>query len=332
MKTISLLLSVLLGSVTAQAATPPTTVLDTRIVKLTPDVAVEGQTITVETRRAPAPVTASPKGMLARAVQAEPLSNIQILFPTAKGGLVAGRNLARQGVDTYTVQVPAGALSGNLSLQIGPARSTSTVPFTRSGTGFSVVNFAQFNVVSLKLDGTECLDGQTIPATASSASEVYETRLATTAGKHVLEVVLGPKSNEPVVVWSLEVTATAGRITEVPLMAMTHGEYLASPGNPALTGSTLTAVWQSKASNGTLSGYDFAFNPETKATTWTRWSKTRSSVIAKGSVEEPAAWTPNAAVVPIRLLRANGTLAETLRVNFSLGTLTSSKGVVFRAK
>lgn len=331
MKTL-LLLSVLLGSVTAQAATPATAVLGTRIVKLTPATAVVGQTITVETRRAPAPVNADPKGVLAHAVQAEPLSNVQILFPAANGSFVAGRNLARQGMDTYTVQVPKGALSGSPCLQIGPARSTAAVSFTLSKTGFSVVNFAQFDVVSLKLDGTECLDGQTIPATSSSAAEVYEARLAASAGQHVLEVVLGPKSSETVVVWNLQATATSGLITEVPLMAMTNGEFLASPGSPALTGGTLTAVWQSKAANGTLSGYDFTFNPASGLTTWKRWSKTRTSVVAKGSVEEPATWTPNAVTAPLRLLRADGTLAETLRVNFSLATLTSAKGGVFRAK
>lgn len=329
MKTKSILLTALLGMLLSLGTSTQAAIgLLTRIVEISPAQAAAGQTITVRTE---SPNLSGITNSLAKlsipqrfrrgVIPGAGSTGVKIFFTGAdEQQTVEGQNLVSLGNNRYSVRVPGGARTGKLRFQRGLSSSLSTPTFTLVSTGYTFVNFSQFNVISIKIDNVERLGGQMLQATLPSNPNVFNIGIGATPGNHSLQVTVGRSLNEPVMVYALPSVAATSPFNEVHVGITMAGEYLTASPNAAVIGSNLTANWQTfiPGLNGSASvnGFDFTFNQATGLTTWRHWVGDRPNVVASGSVAEPASWPLNPATMTLALRHTNGSIFTNITVNF----------------
>ena len=351
MKTKSLLLSVLLGLVLSITGNSYAFNLIDRIVEIAPSQAAVGQTIIVRLD--------SPKMLLSPAAQAA-LTQLnkqfrrglvpggvignrpapKIYFTGANGQqTVEGTNVTSLGNLRYSVRVPNGARNGRLRFRSGIADSLSTVNFTLANTGYKFINFSQFNIVSIKVDNVERLNGQIVQATLPSNPDVFVFDVGTTPGNHSMQVTVGRSLAEPVMVYFLPSVQATSPLNEIEVGTMLAGEYMVASPNASISGNNITASWQTLintfvpdgspsggSTSSTVNGFDFTFNASTNVTTWKNWNRTRTNVVGSGTVREPTSWLLNPTGTALQLANSNGSIYTTINVNFLTKTFTAPDG------
>lgn len=299
----------------------------TKIVEISPAQAMVGQTITVRTE---SPNTAALANSLAKlpeqlrfrrgVVPGLGSSQVKIFFTGANGQqTVEGQNVTPLGNNRYSVRVPNGARSGRLRLQRGAASSLSTPSFTLVSAGYGIDNYSQFDIISIKVDNVERLHPQVVRATSPSSPTVEGVDVGATPGNHSLQVTLGRSPSEPVMVYALPAVAATNPLQGVRLEIMKAGEYLVASPVARISGTSITASWQTfifdPAGNHTVNGFDFTFNQATGVTTWRHWLGTQTNVVRSGNVVEPTNWALNPASVRLQL-RAGAQLYTEVVLNF----------------
>lgn len=343
----------LLTSMVSSAHAQTTLRLINQIDEIIPAQAIVGQTLTVKINNTESHIAEFLKRdyvniklqeILRRFAGRFTITQTKKIFFSRAGvnSFVEGLNLVQVNTDTFTVQVPQGARSGPMKLQIGGASSMSIPDFTLATTGFTFGNLSQFNVVSLKIDDVERLTpGQVIGAVPITEPNVNVLDVGTTAGNHNIQVVMGLDASRPIMVLffgSRTAQASAGPNqgfrNPIALNQMLAGEYLSSsPNVVSSSGTSRTVSWQGiqvQPDNVlVVHGFDFTYNSSTNVTTFKHWIGDRPNVDAQGTVTEPtpAQWGVNFPAVNLPLRRSNGSLYTTIQVNLVAGTLSATDGL-----
>jgi hypothetical protein len=251
-----------------------------------------------------------------------PLATPRIYFcgPNYPGPRVPGENVTALGNNRYRVTVPRNARSGQLRFETSAGNSYSTVNLTVVSTGYSIVNFSQFDVVSIRVDNIERLAGQEIPATLPSNPDVFLADVGATQGNHSMQITLGPSASQPVITYFLASVAATNPFNEIQVGIMGVGEYFVASPNATVSGNNVTASWQTLFINpdATLlvNGFDFTHNTSTGVTTWANWNFDRTGVVASGTVAEPESWPLNPTTLTLELRRNNGSFWTNVDIDF----------------
>ena len=338
MKTASILITTLLSlvlSLTTSAQGAAT--LLTKIVEISPAQASAGQTITVRVESASITGIAQKFSIpqlskFRRAVIPTVGSSTPRIFFTGSTGQqnVEAQNVVSLGNNRYSLRVPSNARSGKLRYQVGGASSLSTPTFTLVTTGYTFVNFGQFNITSIKIDNVERLGGQIVQATLPTDPNVFLIDIGATSGNHSMQVTVGRSAAEPVMVYFLPSVAATSPFNQIEVGTMLAGEYLTASPNATVQNNVITSSWQTLivGANGNVSvnGFDFSFNMATNTTTWKHWIGDRPNVAATGSMAEPTSWPLNPATMTLALRTSNNALYSNITVNLLNKTMLAADG------
>jgi hypothetical protein len=264
-----------------------------------------------------------------------PLETPSIYFcgTTYPGPRVPGANVTPLGNNRYSVTVPRNARSGQLRFETSAGNSYSTVNLTVVSTGYSVVNFSQFDVVSIRVDNVERLAGQEIPATLPSDPNVFLADVGATQGNHSVQITLGPSASQRVIAFFLPSIAATNPFPEIQVGIMDVGEYFVASPNVTISGNNITASWQTLFINpdATLlvNGFDFTRDTATGVTTWANWNFDRTKVVASGTVAEPENWPLNPVTLTLELRRSNGSFYTNLDIDFLNKSFVADDGFLY---
>jgi hypothetical protein len=243
---------------------------------------------------------------------------------------VEAQNVTSLGNNRYSLRVPNNARTGKLRYQVGSASSLSTPTFTIVSSGYTFINFGQFNITSIKIDNVERLGGQVVQATLPSNPNVFLIDIGATAGNHSMQVTVGRSPAEPVMVYFLPSVAATSPFNQIEVGNMLAGEYMTASPNALVQNNIITASWQTLivGANGNVSvnGFDFSFNLTTNTTTWKHWIGDRPNVVATGSMAEPTSWPLNPATMTLALRTSNNTLYTNITVNLLNKTMLAVDG------
>jgi hypothetical protein len=314
-----------------------------RITQISPSQAAVGQTITVTvTTPEIDPALASFlrtrndlfKALPGRAISGLSSQNqpVKILFSAGSGQFVEGTNVTDLGNQRYSVRVPQGGRTGQLKYQRGFSHSLSTGTFTLVNLGFTIQNSAQYNVVSLKINGAERLSAGQVIAPGASVN------LGTSSGNHQVVFTFGINASRPIYAAPLgtfPARQSSGSTFPQPLVIgrLQARQFLAAAPLFTLNGNLITTSWQALDANLNVYGFDFTMNMTTFEMTFIQWAFRKSNVLASGSVREPTNWQNNASSVLVPFHLGNGTLYGNAQLTLSnpgfLPSLIVGDGLIY---